>query len=359
MRKYLVPILILVGLIGAAALIFFLLNSSQPASTVAYTVQRGSLSAVIRTTGKLEPSRSAKLSFRTGDIIKKIYARPGDHVPAGMLLAELDDTRLLRELAQAEAQRDIARFNVSAGQERSRFQAATAPTPTASPPPTPTLSPNFTPSASPPPVPPISDQYANIKQVEQAEQNALLARANLENAKLYAPFDGTVLTVDVNEGDTVGGGAPVMTYADLTGLQVRADIDEIDVANVVVGQVVQFTLDAFPGKSFEGRVASVAPSPTQRQGSTVYPAIIAFTKAPPMSLRTGMAASLTIVSLTKSNILLVPNRSIETIGSRKYLNRIVGENRTEKVVVEVGLTNGDQTEIAAGINESDRITVPR
>lgn len=359
MRKYLAPVFILIALVGIAALVFFLLNGSAPATTVTYTVRRGSLSAVVRTTGKLEPSRSSKLSFRNADMIKKVYVKPGDRVPAGTLLMEEDDSRLQRDLVQAEAQRDIARFSLSAGQERGRFQAATAPTPTASPPPTPTLPPDFTPSASPIPIPPFSDQYVAVKQAEQAEQAALQARANLENARIYAPFDGTVLTVDANEGDSVGFGSPVMTFADLTGMQVRADVDEIDVANVAVGQTVQFTLDAFPGKSFEGRVSSVAPSATQRQGSTVYSAIVNFSKAPVVNLRPGMAASLSIISLTKNNILLVPNRAIETIGSRKYLNRVTGENRTEKVVVETGLTNGDQTEIASGINEGDQIVAPR
>lgn len=358
MRKYLVPILILLALIGGAILLFFLLGGSQSSSTSAYTVRRGTLSAVVRTTGKLEPARTQKLSFRTGDQIKKIYVRPGDRVPVGTLLMELDDARLQRELTQAEAQRDIARFNLSAAQERNRYQAATAPTPTASPPPTPTLPPNFTPTVIPA-IPPVSDLYATVKQAEQAEQNALQARANLENARLFAPFDGTVLTVEVNEGDPVNPGQTVITYADLNTFQVRADVDEIDVANVAVGQKVQFTLDAFPGKSFEGRVNSVAPSPSQRQGSTVYPAIIGFARPPEVPVRSGMAASLTITSLTKSNVLLVPNRALKTIGSRKYLSKLGDDNRAEDVPVETGLTNGEQTEIASGLNEGDRIAISR
>jgi multidrug efflux pump subunit AcrA (membrane-fusion protein) len=356
-RKYLVPVVILLVLLGGAALIFFLLNNSSPATTTTYTVRRGTLSAVVRSTGKLEASRNTKLSFRNSDPIKKIYVKPGDRVLAGTLLMEQDDSRLQRELAQAEAQREIARLNLSAAQERGRYQAATAPTPTASPPPTPTLSPNFTPS--PVAIPPISDQYVAVRQADQAEQGVVQARANLENAKIYAPYDGTVLTVDANEGDVVGYGAPVMTFADLSGMQVRADVDEIDVANVAVGQSVQLTLDAFPGKSFEGRVSSIAPSASQRSGSTVYSAIVNFTKTPDVFLRPGMAASLSIVNLTKNNILLVPNRALETIGSRRYVTRITGDNQSAKVAVETGLTNGDQTEIASGLNEGDKISVPR
>ncbi|NWJ97195.1 MAG: efflux RND transporter periplasmic adaptor subunit [Chloroflexi bacterium] len=359
MRKYLVPLLILVGLLGGVILIFFLINGSQPAPTLSYTVRRGTLSAVVRTTGKLEPVRSAKLSFKTADLVKKIYVRPGDYVPAGTLLMELDDTRLQRELAQAETQRDLARFNLSAAQERSRYEAATAPTPTSSPRPTPTRSPNFTPFASPPPVPPISPYYAAIKQMEQAEQAALQALANLETAKLYAPFEGTILTVELNEGDPVNSGTTAITFADLTNLQVRAEVDEIDVANVALGQTAQFTLDAFPARSFEGRLTLISPSPSQRQGSTIYPVIVAFTRVTDLTLRPGMAASLTITSFTKNNILVVPNRAIKTIGSRKYLSHFNTESRTEDLPVETGLTNGEETEIVSGISEGDRVVLSR
>ncbi len=150
-----------------------------------------------------------------------------------------------------------------------------------------------------------------------------------------------------------------MNFADLSNLQVRADVDEIEVANVAAGQGVQFTLDAFPGKTFEGRVVSVAPSPTQRQGSTVYAALVSFTRPPGIPVRTGMAASLNITSFTKDNILLAPNRAIKTIGVRKYLTRLGPDNRAEDIPVEIGLTNGDLTEIASGIKEGDRISLPR
>lgn len=359
MRRYLIPGLVLLVIAGVILGVVLLLNGSQPASTTLFTVRKGSISAVVRGTGKVEPARSARLSFRTGDLVKKIYVKPGDRVPAGLLLMELDDSRLQRELAGAEAQRDIARFNQSAAQERGRFQAATAPTPTASPSPTPTLPANFTPSASPPPIPPFSDQYALAKQAEQGEQNVAQARANLESAKIYAPFDGTVLTVEVNEGETVGFGTPVITYADLSNLQVRGDVDEIDVANVAPAQLVQISLDAFPGKNIEGRVASLAPSPTQRQGTTVYSAVITFTTSPTLPLRSGMAASLVITSTTKNDILLVPNRAVKTVGFRKYLSRPGQNSRSEDIPVETGLTNGEFTEIVKGINEGDQILIPK
>ena len=359
MRKYLVPGLILLIIAGLVGLGLFLLNNSQPPTSLPYNVRRGALNAVVRTTGKVEPGRSTRLAFRSSDTVKKIYVKPGDKVAAGILLAELDDSRLQRELVQAEAQRDITRLGLSGGQERNRYQAATAPTPSASPAATPTLPPDFTPSASPIPIPPVSDQYVPVKQAEQAEQAALQARANLENARLYAPYDGTVLTVEASEGDTVGQGTTFITFADLSGLQVRADIDEIDVANVASGQNVQFSLDAFPGRSFEGRINSLAPAATQRQGSTVYAAIVGFGKAPGVAVRPGMAASLTIISLTKNNILIVPNRAIKTIGSRKYVAHYTDESHTEDVAVETGLTSGDQTEIVTGLNEGEKIALPR
>jgi RND family efflux transporter MFP subunit len=310
-------------------LVSLFFNDNKPATGANYTVRRGTISAVVRTTGKIEPVRQTRLAFRASDSLRKIYVKPGDFVPAGTLLMELDTTQLEKQLAQAQTQRDIARFNLSAQAEKGQNNQS------------------------------VSDLYSAARQAEQADTQIANARANLEAARLYAPFDGTILTVDANEGDNINFGQQVATMADLTRFQVRADVDEIDIANVASGQAVQFTLDAFPGKSFDGKVTLVSPAPTQRQGSTVYSTVVSFTKQPELYLRPGMAANVTITSLSRANVLLVPNRALETIGLRKYATRVAPDGTLEKVPVETGLSNPDQTEIISGLNEGDRLSIPR
>lgn len=334
LRRIGIPLLIVIVVAGLVFLATFLLAGSQPATATVYQVRRGNISAVVRTTGKVEAVRQVKLSFRAGDMLRRTLVKPGDFVPSGTLLMELDTTALERQLSLAQSQREIARFNLSAQVEKSQ------------------ANPNAVP-ASP------SELYSLARQSELADAQLAQARAALENARVYAPFDGTILSIDANEGDFVNPGQAVITFGDLTRLQVRASIDELDVANVAVGQAVSFNLDAFPGKSFDGQISLVSPNPTQQSGSTVYPAIVSFTRPTDLYLRPGMAANLIITSLSRNNVLLVPNRALETIGLHKYVTLLQPDGSSEKVQVETGLTNPDQTEIISGLNEGDKISLPR
>jgi hypothetical protein len=106
-------------------------------------------------------------------------------------------------------------------------------------------------------------------------------------------------------------------------------------------------------------VALVALAPNARQGNTVYSAVIRFAQRPVIAVRSGMAASLTITSSTKNNVLTVPNRAIETVGTRKFVTLQVAEDKTEKVPVETGLTNGQDTEIVGGLQEGARVVIGR
>lgn len=323
---------LLIGLICAGAVVGGnLLFNSAPTTASAnfYTVQRGEIKAVVRTTGRLELARQTKLFFRTTEMVRRFYVKPGDFVPVGTLLAEQDSSQLERDYQQAVAQREIARFNSGAQAERGQNPGT------------------------------VSELYSAARQAEVAESQLVRAKAALDNARIYAPFDGTILSLEVSEGDNVGYGQPVLTFGDLSRLQVRAEVDEIDVANVAVGQSVQFSLDALPGKSFEGMVSLLSPAPSQRQGSTVYVATVAFAPAPDLPLRPGMAANLTITSLTRRDVLLVPNRALETIGLRKYVTVQRANGTLEKTPVETGLSNPDQTEIISGLTDGTKIVLPR
>jgi RND family efflux transporter MFP subunit len=341
-RRYLIPlILLLVLIVGGAWLIFGLLGSPSTASLPVYTVGRKDLSATVRATGKVEPLRQINLAFRTSGFVKQVLVRPGDFVPAGTLLAELDNRQLQRNFDQAQSQLDVGRFNQSAGDER----FSNAPTQTPAPNPTST------------PVSSISDLYVGAVQAESAATQVASARLSLEDARIYAPFDGSILAVNIDEGEFINGIAPI--FADLSQFQVRAEIDEIDIANVTIGQKVNLTLDAFPGRNFEGQVATVALAPNARQGTTVYSAVVRFVQRPNVAVRSGMAASLVITSSTKSNILTVPSRAVETVGTRRFVTVQLEDGRTEKVPVEVGLTNGADIEIVSGLSEGAKIVLGR
>jgi RND family efflux transporter MFP subunit len=182
---------------------------------------------------------------------------------------------------------------------------------------------------------------AQIRLQEIALANA---QALLDDATLKAPFAGTVLAVDIKAGE-MAGGQPVVTLADLQTLRVEADIDEIDVGRVAAGQPVTVTLDAYPGDPLPGAIEKLAVGATQKQGSTVYQATVVFTTTATVAARAGMAADVLVTAQYKDNVLLVPNRALETIGPAQFVTLSESGKPGRKVAVQTGLANAQQTEI--------------
>jgi HlyD family secretion protein len=188
------------------------------------------------------------------------------------------------------------------------------------------------------------------KQIALAQLSVDGATAQVADAQLTSPIDGTLLSIDLDVGEIVGGLQPVATVADVTSLRVKADIDEIDVGRVQAGQPVTVTLDSYPGVKMPGRIEDLAPGATLKQGSTVYQATISFTPLEGVTPREGMAANVDVTARRKDNVLLLPNRAFETVGTRQYVT--ISENgATRKVEVETGLTNATDTEVLSGVTE--------
>ena len=126
--------------------------------------------------------------------------------------------------------------------------------------------------------------------VARARETLVTAQESLGQAKLTAPFAGTVGMIHVQEGEEVLPGQPVLVTGDLTTLRVETtDLDEIDVARVQPGQLADLTFDALPEKTLRGRVVRVAPMSTPGQAAVSYAVIIEFEETDP-ALRWGMTA---------------------------------------------------------------------
>ena len=181
------------------------------------------------------------------------------------------------------------------------------------------------------------------QQVQLAQYTLDSATAALADARLIAPFAGTVLTVDPKVGELVGS-SPILQLARLDTLRAQADIDELDVGRVRAGQAVTLTLDAYPGQKLPGVVESLAPGATQKSGSTVYQATVVFTPTLGVQPRPGMAAGLLITAASKSGVLVVPKRALENIGGQQYVTLVDGSVQ-RKQRVELGLSNATDSEI--------------
>ncbi len=156
-----------------------------------------------------------------------------------------------------------------------------------------------------------------IKQasVKQAEAGLALAKRNLDNATLRAPFAGTVTEVNVEPGQIVGSNKAVITLSDLSHLQATLYVDETDVGQVSEGQEVTISLDAFPDAEIRGTVTGVGLSPEVQSGVVLYPVTVDLAPAP-VPIRPGMTADGEIIVKSEQDALLIPLSALHEIGGR-------------------------------------------
>ena len=153
----------------------------------------------------------------------------------------------------------------------------------------------------------------NAAQVQQAQAALSLAQVNLSHTTITSPIDGVVVSRDVNVGQTVAASlsAPTLfTIAnDLTQMQVIANIDQADIGLVEQAKSVKFSVDAFPGKDFDGKIQEMRLNPTNVQNVVTYNVVINV-ENPEQTLKPGMTANLTITIDERNNVLKVPNSAL-------------------------------------------------
>jgi len=150
-------------------------------------------------------------------------------------------------------------------------------------------------------------------QVQQSQAALNLAQVNLSHTTIASPIDGIVVSRDVNVGQTVAASlsAPTLfTIAnDLTQMQVIANIDQADIGLVEQAKSVKFSVDAFPGKDFDGKIAEMRLNPVNVQNVVTYNVVINVDN-PEQKLKPGMTANLTITIDERNNVLKVPNSAL-------------------------------------------------
>ena len=150
-------------------------------------------------------------------------------------------------------------------------------------------------------------------QVQQAQAALSVAQVNLSHTTITSPIDGVVVSRDVNVGQTVAASlsAPTLfTIAnDLTQMQVIANIDQADIGLVEQAKSVRFSVDAFPGKEFDGKIEQMRLNPVNVQNVVTYNVVIDVAN-PDQKLKPGMTANLTITIDERNNVLKVPNSAL-------------------------------------------------
>lgn len=202
-------------------------------------------------------------------------------------------------------------------------------------------------------------------QLKQALANMSIAETNLRYTKIVSPVDGIVITKNVEVGQTVAASFQTPTLfliaRDLSKMQVEATVSEADIGKIKEGQEVEFTVDAYPGRVFKGRVSQVRLSPVNIQNVITYTVIIPVDNSH-MLLKPGMTANVSFLVAKKTGVLRVPNVAFRVrLKGEKQQGAgvwVLRDNRPVRVPVKTGISDGTYTEVVAGdLKEGDKVIV--
>jgi len=177
---------------------------------------------------------------------------------------------------------------------------------------------------------------------------------------ITAPFDGTVTTMDVEEGDRVSSSEVLAHVTDYKKLKTTISVDELDVPSVKKGQTVEIKASAFEDETFTGEVTSVAKEGTYENGVSSFDVTIKIDK--PGDIKVGMSTEVSILTNSVKDALYVPIEAVQIDGEEKYVNiqqsgTTEGDASTKKVV-ETGISNDRYIEITSGLEEGQFVSLP-
>jgi len=201
------------------------------------------------------------------------------------------------------------------------------------------------------------------KNINQAEIQLNLSQISLELVKLdidcgtiYAPYNGIVLSSAYKEGEYAGPGVPAISIIS-SDFIIKADINEIDVVNLQLGQDVDIRLDAYYENEFSGKIINISPISTNIGGVVSFELIVKPEIENGPKLLYGLSASLDITTSSSENVLFVPIQSVYEEDGKSYVDLVAEDGGIEKTEVTTGIFNYDFIEIKSGLNEGDTILI--
>ncbi|HEV2435510.1 MAG TPA: efflux RND transporter periplasmic adaptor subunit [Verrucomicrobiae bacterium] len=268
-------------------------DDSPQYETVA--IQRGDILQVVTATGALNPVTNVTVGCQVSGRISKLYVDYNSQVKADQLIAEIDPRTYQAQVDQATADLANAKANLELQQVEARRSSD--------------LFTNKLISGSD-----YDTAIANLHEAEatvQIKEAALSnAQANLSYCKIYSPVNGVVISRNVDVGQTVAASLQSPTLFQiansLTEMQIDANVDEADIGGVKEGQNVDFTVDAYPNRTFHGIVTQVRNAPTTLNNVVTYDTVIGVPN-PDLKLKPGMTATVSIIVADHKNVLEIPN----------------------------------------------------
>jgi HlyD family secretion protein len=353
-------LLVIAAIAAIATLAVWLLSGGKKEEKITFdtaAVAPANIMNSITATGTIEPVTSVTVGTQVSGIVSKLFVDYNSAVKKGQVIAELDKTNLMSQLNTAKTQLATAQSQLNYqtanyNRYKTLFEKGLV----------------------------AADDFDNAKlsytqakeQVASAKEEVQRAQTNLGYATITSPIDGVVLSKSVEEGQTVAASfstPELFTIAqDLTNMQVVADVDEADIGNVKEGERVTFTVDAYPDDTFEGEVKQVRQEATTTNNVVTYEVVISAPNAD-LKLKPGLTANVTIYTAERKGVLSVPSKALrftpqkETVGKMKIVDVANAKNKVWTIEgnsivahkVNIGMTDGTNTQIVGGIAEGTKV----
>ncbi len=367
-------ILLVIGiLLVFAAVWWFRRGGSGDVSYRTAEVTRGAITQAVTATGTLNPVVNVQVGSQISGNVSKLYVDYNSAVKAGQVVAEIEPA--IFKAAVTQAQGDLQ--SAQAGLELAKLSAARMED----------LVKKQTTSQS--------ELDSAVATLHQSEANVMIKQGALDRAKtdldhctITSPIDGMVISRSVDVGQTVAASlsAPVIfTIAnDLTKMQIDTNVAEADVGVIEKDQDVEFTVDAFPTRTFHGKVVQVRNAPTTVQNVVTYDTVIGVNNAD-LKLKPGMTANVSIVVAKRENVLKLSNAALRYHppeeaaaapasggapagqhhagkgkgGGAHSVEKTIyllakGSSTPQPVKIKTGISDGIFTEVTDGLKEGDQ-----
>ncbi len=322
-----------------AGIIFWSKNTAAQKANTSITTAKVTQRNFVKTlssSGKTQADKSVELKFQTSGKLAWVGVKEGDRVQAYQALAGLDVREVQKNLEKAL--RDYSN-------ERNDFEEArqitygTRKTDAVN---------NL-----------LNDTVARILEknqwdLDKAVLDVELKSLAVEFASLTTPIAGIVTHIDTPiAGVNITPATSVFAVADPESLIFEANVDEVDVGGISIGQPAIIKLDAFPESTFSGTIAHISYVSEQSSGgATVFPVKVAFTD--PQQLRVGLNGDITIETGRQDNVLTIPTEALREENNTTYVYKKTGKTY-QKVTVTTGAKNEDDVIITSGLNENDLV----
>jgi HlyD family secretion protein len=307
--KKLILFVVVVAIIAGGYYWYRVRNARPEPTVLTQSLSRGDVVDTVGATGTLEAVETVEIGTQVSGVVQELHADFNSIVKKGQIIARLDpqliQTQIEQQTANVQrAEADLARLEVALADAQQKLERAKQ-----------MSAKQLIPQTE------LETAEVNVRsadaQIRSSKASLTQAQAQLNNQRvnlgyttIVAPIDGIIISRNVDQGQTVQASmnAPVLYLmaADLTKMQVLANIDEADVGRMRPRQRVTFRVDAYPTETFIGEVAQVRLQPTTVQNVVTYSTVISVPN-PELKLKPGMTANVAIEIARKNNVLRIPN----------------------------------------------------